>query len=233
VRKTLAASMAGLAVAALAACSSSGGGSSNGGLTAKQLGDKAIAAINAATSVEVKGTVNDNGQALNLDMHYGKTGAAGTITVSGQTIQLVAAGSSIYFKAPDAFLKQQLPAADQAALPLIHGKWLKIPATASVAKDFSQLLDRHALLAQLASKAPTAELKMGAAGSVDGVKTITLLSPKDNTTVQVAASGTPYVLEVKGGTSSSGGDLTFSQWNVPFTPSAPTSNVFDASQFVH
>jgi hypothetical protein len=177
------------------------------------------AAMRAATSVHMAGTVKDGSQQITLDVSFQGGGMSGTVGVAGQTIDLVVLSQQAYVKVDQGFLSiAGLPASDCSSM---CGKYLAVPS--------SQLgqagsLSLSGLMGKMLSKMPTMKndtTDLFVSATLNGQAV--LKGGADGVTVDVAASGPPYPLLISG---SGEGAITFSQWNSvpPLTP-PPASEI--------
>lgn len=202
-----------------------GGGSSGNGVaneSAQQILNSALGALRSAHSVHVKGSGTQNGKPIGVDLTlYSSGDANGTITMSGQTLQLVKIGGTDYVMANDSFWEQSasLPAATAANLA---GKWVTIPdSQANLGSQFSI----SSFASDLDSNVGT--LTKGSTSTVDGQAAISVISSKQGT-LWVATTGTPYPIEAQsnGSSTSELGSFTMSDWNAAgSSPTAPSGAI--------
>ncbi len=216
-----------VAGAVLAGCGSSSSGNSNG--VASKSADEIVAAAKTATanakSVHVAGSTVTSGTPVTLDLHLSATtGATGTFSQSGLSVQLIAVNNSIYLKGTPAFWRKFGGA---AAAQLLAGKWLKAPASNSSFSGIAQLADFHALISQALSQHGT--LAKGGTSTVNGQPVVAVKDTTQGGTLYVATTGQPYPVELAKTSGSDAGKLTFDQWNAPVT-ATPPSNAIDLSQ---
>jgi hypothetical protein len=210
-----------LCALALAACGSSSS-SSNGEASkpASQILTDAVSAAQSASSVRVSGSIIDNGQpvAVDLKLANGK-GGSGSMTIQGAPVQIVDVNKTLYMKGSDAFWNKV--GGGSAVVALLHGKWLKAPATGNFS-SLASLTSIHALFSQLLTSHGT--LTKGATKTVNGQPAIAITDSGKSGTIYVATTGKPYPLQLaKGG--SSGGAVNFSQYGQAVSLSAPASSI--------
>jgi hypothetical protein len=218
-----------LLAAGVAACGGSGGGSGNG------IAGKSTAAIVAATtkaaesakSVEVVGSVSQDGTTVGLDLKMvAAKGATGWVSEQGKRFNMVLDGDTLYINAGKAFWTTF---ANAAVANVMAGKWLKAPTTgsyASVAKlgdlkqFFNQVFGHHGSLVKTAAK------------TVSGVKAIGLKDTKKGGILYVATTGKPYPIELTGNAGTGGGKLTFKGYGTAFniTPPAKSTSLAQLEQ---
>ena len=184
----------------------------------------ALAAIDNAKSAHISGTVVSGGSAISLDLDLvsGK-GGRGQMSEGGLSFQIEVVSNEVYINGSPAFWRHF---GGEAAAELFQGKWLKAPASGQFA-SLAQLNNLHELLGTVLST--HGALVTGPTSTVDGQSAASVHDTTKDATLYVAATGTPYPLEiVKSG--SQGGRLTFSRFNesVPLTP---PPNAIDISQF--
>ncbi len=195
---------------------SAGQGDSNG--EASKSPDQVLAdaknALFNARAVHVTGTMSQQGQAEQLDMHFQGQDAQGSVSVAGTAVQVVRSAGKVYLKAPAAFwAKTAGPAAGKLA-----DKWLVVDA----AQAGGASLTLQSLAASInATDSPLTPKTT--TGSVGGTPTV-VVSQQDGSSLQVAATGTPYPLQIANkGTGS--GQITFTDYNKTMTITAPAGAV--------
>jgi hypothetical protein len=220
---------AALAVAVVvAACGSSGSSSSStsNGVAAKapaQILKSAVAAAEAAKSMHVSGTVEQGGKlGVDLDLVTGK-GAAGTISQGPVKFKLVVTGGDVYFQGNRQFWLKV--GHSEAAVKLFLGKWIREPAKAQQFASVAHLTSIKNLFGSIFKHNGT--LTKGSTTTVGGQRAIAVRDAKTGT-LYVATTGQPYPLKVVGSGSSTG-QISFTQYNHPFTIAAPKNSV-DAAQ---
>lgn len=208
----------GVVVAALAVAvvGAGRGASSEAGKPASQIAKDAYHAAVSARSVRVKGSVTTNGQQLgvNLAIRRGEA-VAGSLSLQGNTINMVVIRSDVFFSASAAYYQSQGESSTVASE--LNEKWVKLPK--SQAKSFSEFENLKQLLGNLGH--PTGTLSKDGTSSVSGTAVILVKSTKGGE-VAVAAHGTPYPLQLLAGSAGTG-SLTFSRWNKPVSIQKPAS----------
>jgi hypothetical protein len=209
-----------LGVGGAAGCGSSSSSNGVAAKTPEQILTAAKAAADGAASVHLAGSIVSEGKPISIDMQLlaGK-GGKGRITLEGLAIRLIRVEQAIYIGGSAAFYRH---IAGAAAAQLLQGKWLKAPENGG---NFSSL----ASLTELGKLIDTAlaehgSLRKGATTSVAGHQVVPLEDVANGGTLYVAASGTPYPVEIvkKGG---SGGSILFNNWNQPVTLTAPANAI--------
>ena len=185
----------------------------------------ATSAIDAVSTVRFVGSGVSGGSSISLDLRLaaGK-GGEGTVSVDGAAFQIVVIGDEAYFKASAGFWKRFT---SEAVAQLIAGRWLKSPATGSLASlaNFGNL---HALVAALLS--PTGVLSKGPLTTVRAQKVIAITNRADGGTLYVAATGTPYPVEIANAREH--GVIVVEDINQPVTLVAP-SGAIDLQHLEH
>jgi hypothetical protein len=214
-----------LATALLGGCggSSSSPSSSGNGLASKspdQIVAAAKAAAAGAATVHISGSIINENKPISLDMELvaGK-GAKGHIALEGLGIDVVAVEHAFYLDGSAAFYRH---VAGAAAAQLLQGKWLKAPASGGSFASLAQLTDLTKLVdSTLASHGA---LKSAGTTTVGGQQAVGVTDTTKGGTLYVAATGTPYPLEIsKGGTSA--GRIVFNRWNQPVTLTPPPNPI--------
>lgn len=225
--------VAALAAALLSACgggagatasktSSSPAGNGESSKTGQQVANDAADALEKAGAAHMVGSGTSDGQAMSLDLHLQDTDVSGSITMDGGTLQLLSTGGKYYAKAPGAFWQAQgVPA---QAVPMVDGKWVILPADA--AQQF-QDFTLKGMADQLRKPTDATIDPKVKTDTLDG-RPVVVVSQSDGSTLDVAATGTPYPLKSvdKG---SNAGSVTVSDFGKRTTITAPTG-ALDLSQ---
>jgi hypothetical protein len=200
-----------------------GSKSSSNGVASKSADDIVTAAKDAAdsaTSVHAYGSGSDNGVPLVIDLHIlsGK-GGKGSLSEHGLSFELIRIGPTAYIKGSRAFYKKF---AGPAAAQLLQGKWLKASATTGQLASLTPLTDlRRFFDTALASHG---KLKKTGTTTMHGVQVVGVEDTTKGGTLYVATTGKAYPIEVtQAGTS--GGTLSFDQWDQPVSLAAPPNAV--------
>ncbi len=192
------------------------------------------AALKAATSVHVSGKITDSGDTVQLDVHYAASGGSGYVVESGQRIDLIGTATELYFKAAPAFWQQQLgndPNAN-AILALMANKWVKVPPTNSDYADVASLVDKDKFADELLGS-PDGPLAKTDGKTIGGIETVGLKDTSEGSVLYIAKSGPPLPIELVGSSGADGGDVTFTDYNQPFTVQAPPpAQVFDLAPYL-
>lgn len=218
---------AGVFISACSGSAATGGSGTPGTDTAEHIVPAVEAAIKAATSVHVAGTVLEGSQKLMIDASFAGSDVSGTFSEGSGSYTILETSGGTYIELSKAFLKAaRLPAADCSAL---CGKYVNVPA-ADVARYTASLTMSRLVSEWIESMAPVA----GDTAAVFKPATLggrPVLQLRQGTlTIDVASTGAPYPLFLS---DSAHGSLTFSEWNsVPRPAAPPASDVIGAGQFL-
>ncbi len=221
--------VAGLTTLALTACggtaATSGSaptGNGEGAKTGQQVANDAADALEKAGAVHLRGSGTNDGKPMSVDMHLQDADATGTITMDGGTLELTNTGGKIYVRASAPFWTAQgVPA---QAVPMLAGKWVIVPSAAG--KEFGQLTIKG-MADELRKPTDGAIDPKVHTGTLNGQKVV-VVTQSDGSTLDVAATGSPYPLETvdKG---ANAGTMTASDFGKRTTITAPTG-ALDLSQ---
>jgi hypothetical protein len=195
-------------------------------LAPDQILEKAKAAAKAASSVHLKGTVATSDSGTAIDLRYsGDAGTVGTVTVNGQSIQLVYS-QDLFFKASaDTWTKL---VGDSRAGELLGDRWVKIPPQAAGFEQVTTLATFDRFIDQALS--PEGALTRTGIKAVRGVSVIGVVEEANKETLYVATEGEPYPVQAQSDTGQ--GALDFLDWNKPVEVRAPPPDqVVDLSKF--
>ena len=190
------------------------GGSPLDGKTGPEVAAAAADALKEAGSVHVSGTVEQNGEEGDIDLHLQGEDALGTITMAGVGLELMSVGGAVYLQAPPEFWAGSgLP--DEVAAQF-DGQWVVVPAEgASEFKDFSLA----GFVDELRN--PESEVKDDVTtGEVDG-QDVVVIEQEDGSTLSVADDDDSYPLKISN-KGEAPGTLTFSRFGEEEDITAPT-----------
>jgi hypothetical protein len=213
-----------LAVVFAAGCGGGGGGGSTqpsgeAAKPAEQVVADAVKAADAASSVHMSGQVVDGGRQIGVDLAIVRDkGATGTLTLGGAGVDLIVIGNTAYIRGGPDFWRRytHVPGVSQ----VLANKWLKFSANNPQLGPLTALANDRALFNQLS--ATNGKVANRGAATYNGQSVVEIYDSPQNGTLYVAAAGTPYpVALVKGSQSSTGGKVTFDQWNQPVALTAP------------
>jgi hypothetical protein len=203
----------------LAGC---GGGSSSNGVaekSAEEIVADATAASKEASSVHVHGSTSSGGQPLEVDVHLvADEGGEGHISANGLSFDMVRIGDTAYFTGGDELWRQF---GGEAAVQLLHGRWLQAPSTSGELASFTPLTDIDQLFEGVLGDHGT--LTKGEETTVDGKPAIAIDSSKGGT-LYVSTEGEPYPLKLEN-TGDQPGSITFDGWNESYELEAPSDPI--------
>ncbi|MFB9685057.1 hypothetical protein [Amycolatopsis plumensis] len=185
-------------------------------LDAAEVGSAISAAAKQASAVHVKGTMAQDGSAVNLDLQLNADSASGTVVKDGLEIPVVRVGDKYYFKFTDSLVKQAgVPA---AAAKQITGKWVSSAAKigAGIADAFKMFLDYKSFTQGALGELEKTTFKPGEPTTVAGTPALSF--PSSEGTATVAAAEPHYLLRMSDPKT---GAMEFSDWNKPATVSEP------------
>ncbi|MFJ9806703.1 hypothetical protein ACIRTB_00485 [Streptomyces sp. NPDC101158] len=196
------------------------------GLTADQIGDKAVAATQSATSLRMAGRVTTGGQPLDVDFSVNdKNQCTGRIKLQGGAAELRQTGGLTYMKGDEKFWRasmasQGMPEPQiEATIELLKGRWLKIAPGQAGSGDLGGVCDLKGLLSDLGrNKAERTGLVRGPDAEVKGTPVATLVKRKphgETTTVSVSQRGKPYILKMVKTGGAEPGSVVLSDYDKP------------------
>ncbi|MDQ3158334.1 MAG: hypothetical protein M3Q98_16705 [Actinomycetota bacterium] len=214
--------IAAAAVIALSGCGGSGDEpkakpkSDLSNLSANALLAKAKTQIEKESSVTIKGSGNDGGNEIGMNISYVAEDASGTVTLDGSEMTLLKVGEKAFFKAGDDFWKAQ--AGEEAAMiiSLVDGRWIKADGSSDFA-DLVSLTQRSFLSEEILD--PEGKVTKGTSKKIDGVDCLALNDDEEGTLYVASDNGRPIRLVGEG---ESQGNLNFSYDEVD-APKAPAS----------
>jgi hypothetical protein len=190
-------------------------------LTAQQVLTKTKAAIDAASSVHVKGTSGG----VSLDLTVGRSSATGSITIEGSKIEILAVDGAAYMKADKAFWAKLSP----SAATVLADKYVKVGAGATA--QFRSFTSYATFMSGLTDSLTTPTLT--GQGVVLGIKVVQV---SDGSTtakpgvLSVSNVGSALPVQITDGGTSAGA-ATFTDWSKPVPASAPPAGqVLDFSK---
>ena len=203
---------------ALAACGlTSGSGKSGGGNTSAKLMPQVAAAARSATSVHVTGNVTEGSQTVTMDVSFKGSSLAGTIGLNGASFYVLSVDGKTYIKLNAAFL-QQIAKAPASVCATICGKYVEVPGAS--ASQITGSMSMQQLVSQVFSNKNISSA--ASSGCVFSPATLNgqrvLQCHQAPYTVDVAAHGKPYLLNITG---PNGEHIAFSDWNAVTLPPPP------------
>jgi hypothetical protein len=211
-----------LAATLLAGCGSSS--STGNGLASKtptQIVAAAKAAALGAATAHVKGSIVSGGKPISLDMELvaGK-GGKGRIALEGVSVELIGVDKAVFVKGSSAFYRRV--AGGEAARKL-EGKWLKTAAKTGAFASLASLTNLGELTGS--TLAAHGALSRGGTTTIDGRAAVAVTDASNGGTLYVAATGTPYPLEIVD-RGAGAGKIVFDRWNQPVVLEPPGSSVY-------
>ncbi|WUR80749.1 hypothetical protein OG967_18890 [Streptomyces phaeochromogenes] len=206
------------------------------GQTGGEIADQAVKATSNASSLRMKGDIQDDGSRVGLDMALDRKGeCAGTMSANGQgKADLVKTGDTLYMKYDEKFLRAQSDGASKeetdGVVAMLADKWTKMSATGSDAKDIASFCDLDTVLADFQDV--NSDATRGKTTTVDGTPAIVLHEKdgKDAYTLYVATEGKPYLLKVVSKSADDPGTVTFGDFDTPVPAEKPTGKVMDLDE---
>jgi hypothetical protein len=210
----------------LAGC---GGGESDNGiadLSADAALEKVKTAVEDVKSVHIAGTLDQQGQTFDLDVHSARGKGQGTLTIDGGDMEVRLVDGTTYVKA-DASTFEKL-GAPAAQAQIIGGKWLKSGGAASQFAAFGQFLDLDQVFESLLE--PQGEIEKGEETEINGDAAIALVDTAESGgTLYIATTGDAVPLRIsKEG--ADGGEINFTEYDAEVTVVVP-DGALDISQF--
>ncbi|MEV4350827.1 hypothetical protein AB0J83_40740 [Actinoplanes sp. NPDC049596] len=210
------------AAPATSASTSSGNGVAD--LTGAEILTKTKAALKAAKSYHVKGSVTNEGQKFDLDLKVAGENLIGYFGTKEGKVELLAVGKQRFYKPDAKFWKATGGAQGATVAEVVGDRWVKVdPSDTSSSELFGianidELLDNEGTV------------NKGAVKTVDGRQAIALTDTTDKSggTLYVATEGEPYPVRLEGPTAADGG-LAFSEYGATFADiKAPAAaDIFD------
>ncbi|GHB16738.1 lipoprotein [Streptomyces umbrinus] len=206
------------------------------GQTGGEIADQAVKATSNASSLRMKGDIQDDGSRVGLDMALDRKGeCAGTMSANGQgKADLVKTGDTLYMKYDEKFLRAQSDGASKeetdGVVAMLADKWTKMSATGSDAKDIASFCDLDTVLADFQDV--NSDATRGKTTTVDGTPAIVLHEKdgKDAYTLYVATEGKPYLLKVVSKSADDPGTVTFGDFDTPVPAEKPAGKVLDLDE---
>ena len=179
----------------------------------------ATSAAVGAASVHVAGSILSGGKPISLDMELlARQGGKGRVTLGGLGFELINVDHAVFVKGSTAFYAGF---AGPTAARVLRGRWLKGSETGPLA-SFASLTHLGRLLAS--TLAGHGALSRGGTAHVDGQQAVAVTDAARGGTLYVAATGTPYPLEIveRG---AAAGKIVLDRWNQPVSLSVPSNPI--------
>lgn len=227
------------AVLFAAGCGGGGAGGSSSSSTGQASGEAAkpantvvadaAKAATDASSFHMSGQIHSSGKLIGVDLSLvrGK-GATGTVTVGGAKVDLVLIGDDGYVRASSDFWQRYAGQAGGPALvQMLADKWIKFPGKSAQLGSLTGPLSNKQLFKTLTTSHGKLENK--GETTYNGQSVVTIRDVTKNSTLYVAATGTPYPVGLVKTAGSDRGTVAFDHWNEPPTLTAP-KGALDFSQ---
>jgi hypothetical protein len=130
-------------------------------LTAAELSARARTALRTAKTLRISASLVDGGERIALDVGYGRTGSAGSVTVQGHRLRMILIGKFVYIKAPDSFWRKELGKDADQALAVVSGKWLKQRVTNADLREGADFFVRDKVVKEFVAEWPERPRKIG------------------------------------------------------------------------
>jgi hypothetical protein len=142
-------------------------------LTPPQLLTEAKKAAMESDTLKLKGDAGD----VKIDLSYVGGKATGTMTVTGNTLQILSTGGATYFKASDAYWRSSVKEDATRVIELIHGRWIKIDPKDKNFEDLVTLASREKMVSEFL----TSDVKVSAGKDrqIHGVDALGVLLGED------------------------------------------------------
>jgi hypothetical protein len=221
--------------ASLTACGEDPDKGTNGiqDLPAKQIEQKARAAVRKADSVRLSGTIVAKGHTYRLEMRLKDSGAIGQVaTKGGETFSLLRVEKDLYLKAGAGFWvdqekgdKGEPSEADRAAAQKLEGQYVKVPGGDPAYDRLSGFAQMDLLLEGLLVL--SGERETGERSEVDGVRAVQVIAGGGGGgAIAVSLEGTPFPLRLT--RAGGAGTVELDEWNKGFDVHAPKDdNIVD------
>lgn len=196
-------------------------------LSADEVQSSVKTAIQGASAVHIKGSLNDAGDSITLDLQLNKDSASGTISKQGATMPVLLVNGLYYVQVTDDVLKMTGHAPNSPAMQLVRNKWL--PSTsqagAKMTSAFKTILSYDSFMHNIVDQKPDKPGEWIPTGpdTIDSVAVLSFKDTTDGSIVDVAATSPHYLIRgVSSG--SSPATLDFTGWNEPVPVTAPPTS---------
>ncbi|GLZ08428.1 hypothetical protein Acsp03_58940 [Actinomadura sp. NBRC 104412] len=179
---------------------------------------RATKATLSASSVRLRGQVQDGEDTITMDFRYaGANRSGGTLQIGVQEIELIRLGSVVYFKGNKPFLEE---VGGKEAVTAMSGKYFKTSSKGD--PDFADI-QGFTNLADLVKEATSESQgwRIDKPGNVGGKPSIALVSLAGDK-IHVATQGPPYILQFDDGPQNR---IDFLSYNEPVNLKRPPSNL--------
>lgn len=200
------------------------GGSDGDGvadLSAKKLLATAKKQLAQEDNVTIKGKGSDEEDEIEVDIAFAAGGAEGSVTASGQTLEVLKADGKSYFKADATFFESSGAPAEAART--IGGKWVLIDPDNADFAELGNFVSKDKFVDELLD--PEGKVKKGKEKKVNGVDCVTL-KDGEGTLYLDKEDGRPVSLVSEGGADGEGA-LNFTYEKVDPAEAPAASEVVD------
>lgn len=189
----------------------------------EQLLAAARANLVSAGSVHLSGSITEPGSTLSVDMRVNRQGGHGHATMDGQTVDTIALGNVVYFRAGAAVYRAQ---GVGAAARLLGGHWVKGTSTTKGFEELTSFNRLEGMSKDLLN--PTGRLRSGPPTTRGGQRVVGLTDATGDT-LYVTANDPVRPFEIAAGDATRGPGLRFTEYGVPVTLKAP-ANALDLAE---
>lgn len=205
-------------------------------LTGRQVMSRAEAAMKGAPSLTVRMDGSEKGTPMHVQVVVTRSGrCAAAIRADEDDVQLIGTGKAFYMKADAAFWRANGGADGAKMAEVLAGKWLKLPPSSLRGGGMmDEMCDLRTMIDSFAGDDDTGTMTKGHPTTLDGRRVLPIIhrKPGGTTTIYVAATGKPYVLE----STTPGGDspltAVFTDYGrVPRISAPPADQTVDVSSF--
>lgn len=192
------------------------------GKSGPEVADAAADALEEAGAVHMAGTVDQDGEESEVDLHLQGEDAIGSLSMGGLEIELLSVDGAVYLKGgADFWSSFGMPA---EATSMFEDKWVTVPeeeAAGFQEFSFAAIVDQF--------RNPESEIQEEvSSGEVDGTDVV-VVEQEDGSTLSVADDDPSYPLELTG--ADDAGTLTFSRFGEEEDITAP-EDAIDLSEMM-
>ncbi len=192
------------------------------GQSADEIATASREAMRGLTSLRLDGTVDQDGQQLEIDLAVSTAGdCTGTISLAGASVEVLGVGGEAWIRPSEEFWRKQLGPQADAVIKQVGDKWVPQPAGD---KSFQRLCDLDQLLEELVTP-DGATYEKGEVSELAGEEVVAIESTDtdgETSTGYVQVGGEHYLVkaESQGDTA---GSVTFSAFDEPVGAKAPAA----------
>jgi hypothetical protein len=209
--------------------SANGASASNVGLSSAAANAAINSAAEAATSLQIKGNLESDGQPVSMNIQFVKSSAEGSMTISGVPISFLSLNGSSYIRVTPTIVAMLSGGSSSAQFSPMLNKWVPTSnsALSSLGDAFSSFSSLSSFIGQVTSSSD--QLTAKGTGTVDG-KTVAQYSDTDTSStpstteiLSIPASGPALPIQEVGTGAGNTGTMNFT-WNQPITISTPSAS---------